>query len=412
MPYLRSPCHRAGVRRRTIASSLVRGVHVRAGLVVAGKSTHDAVVPTLSDLVARHTALDEADLDWLHSLVSDWQLLADLSFADLVLWAPLLGENGWIAIAQMRPTTGPTVYHDDIVGSVAAKGERQLIDTAWNERRICREGDPDWSTGVPVREETIPVRRAVEGGEARFLAVIQRSTNLSSARTPSRLELTYLQSASDLAQMVAEGRFPFSGEEPILVRSPRVGDGLLRLDRAYRVTYASPNALSAYRRLGLHADLVGAELGRVTAALCYSDEPINEDLMIVASGRAAKETEVESGGTIVQLRAIPLIVGGGRIGALVLIRDVTELQPARARADDEGRHDPRDPPPGQEQPADRRRPAQAAGQTAAGAGGPRGAGGGGTPGGLDRHRARDPVSRARGVRGLRRDRRPRDRHGR
>ena len=126
--------------------------------------------------------------------------------------------------------------------------------------------------------------------------------------------------------MVAEGRFPFSGDEPILVRSPRVGDGLLRLDRAGRVTYASPNALSAYRRLGLHADLVGAELGRVTATLCYSDEPINEDLMIVASGRAAKETEVESGGTIVQLRAIPLIVGGGRIGALVLIRDVTELR--------------------------------------------------------------------------------------
>jgi two-component system, sensor histidine kinase PdtaS len=292
----------------------------------AGASTHDALVPTLSDLVARHTALDEADLDWLYSLVSDWQLLADLSFADLILWTPLLEGRGWIAIAQMRPTTGPTVYHDDVVGMVVGKGERQLIDTAWNERRICREGDPDWSTGVPVREETIPVRRTLPDGDGRFLGVIQRSTNLSSARTPSRLELTYLQSASDLAQMVAEGRFPFSGEEPILVRSPRVGDGLLRLDRAGRVTYASPNALSAYRRLGLHADLVGAELGRVTATLCYSDEPINEDLMIVASGRAAKETEVESGGTIVQLRAIPLIVGGGRIGALVLIRDVTELR--------------------------------------------------------------------------------------
>ncbi|MFI6479663.1 histidine kinase N-terminal domain-containing protein [Nonomuraea sp. NPDC050663] len=292
-------------------------------------------MPTLSDLAVRHTKLSEADIEWLHTLVSDWQLLADLSFADLILWAPLPGTQrrtvggesvdepeGWVAIAQMRPTTGPTVYHDDIVGSMVHRGQRELIDTAWSERRICREGDPDWSTGVPVREETIPVRHA----EGHFLGVIQRSTNLSSARTPSRLELTYLQSASDLAQMVAEGRFPFSGEPPILVRSPRVGDGLLRLDRAGRVTYASPNALSAYRRLGLHADLVGAELGRLTATLCYSDEPINEDLMIVASGRAAKETEVESGGTIVQLRAIPLIVGGGRIGALVLLRDVTELR--------------------------------------------------------------------------------------
>ncbi|PZG26796.1 ATPase [Spongiactinospora gelatinilytica] len=290
-------------------------------------------MPTLSDLAVSHTALDHADLDWMHSLVSDWQLLADLSFADLILWVPLRDGSGWIAVAQMRPTTGPTVYHDDVVGSVVAKGERPLIDTAWDERRICREGDPDWSSGVPVREETIPVRRAaVEGGYAAevpagsFVGVIQRSTNLSSARTPSRLELTYLQSASDLAQMVAEGRFPFSGDEPILVRSPRVGDGLLRLDRAGRVTYASPNALSAYRRLGLNADLVGAELGKVTAALCYGDEPVDESLMIVAAGRAPRETEVESGGTIVQLRAIPLIVGGGRIGALVLIRDVTELR--------------------------------------------------------------------------------------
>ncbi len=293
-------------------------------------------MPTLSDLVARHTALDSADLEWMHSLVSDWQLLADLSFADLILWIPLRDESAWLAVAQMRPTTGPTVYHDDVVGSVVAKGERPLIDTAWAEHRICREGDPDWSTGVPVREETIPVRRAARADlvaepgtglpPGHTIGVIQRSTNLSSARTPSRLELTYLQSASDLAQMVAEGRFPFPEEEPILVRSPRVGDGLLRLDRAGRVTYASPNALSAYRRLGLHADLVGSDLGKVTARLCYSDEPVDESLMIVASGRAPRETEVEAGGTVVQLRAIPLIVGGGRIGALVLIRDVTELR--------------------------------------------------------------------------------------
>lgn len=286
-------------------------------------AAHHAVVPTLSDLVSRHTALDPAGVDWIHSLVSDWQLLADLSFADLILWVPDQGGTRWVAVAQMRPTTGPTVYHDDVVGMSIAVGDRPLIDVAWSENRICREGDPDWSSGVPVREETIPVRRDKDGP---IIGVIQRSTNLSSARTPSRLELTYLQSASDLAQMVAEGRFPFAEEEPILVRSPRVGDGLLRLDKAGRVTYASPNALSAYRRLGLHADLVGADLGKTTAALCYSDEPINEDLMLVASGRAPRETEVENGGTVVQLRAIPLIVGGGRIGALVLIRDVTELR--------------------------------------------------------------------------------------
>jgi two-component system, sensor histidine kinase PdtaS len=38
------------------------------------------------------------------------------------------------------------------------------------------------------------------------------------------------------------------------------------------------------------------------------------------------ETEVEGNGSVVQLRAIPLVVGGSRAGALILLRDVTELR--------------------------------------------------------------------------------------
>ena len=195
------------------------------------------------------------------------------------------------------------------------RSKRALIDRAWREGRVCREGDPDWSGGVPVREETIPVRR-----EGTMVAVIQRSTNLSAARTPSRLELTYLQSASDLAQMIAEGSFPFSDQGPLMVRSPRVGDGLLRLDREGRVIYASPNALSAYRRLGLATDLVGTSLARTTVELADDPDPRDESLSWTAGGRVPLEAEVEARGTTVQLRAIPLIVGGERIGALVMVR--------------------------------------------------------------------------------------------
>ena len=211
---------------------------------------------TLTDIGHRFTPLTEPDIDWLHALVSDWQLLADLSFADLVLWAALRDGSGWVALAQMRPTTGPTTFLDDVVGTRAGTGDRPFVDAAYHEKRICREGDPEWTGGIPVRRESIPVVR-----EGAVIAVIERSTNLSSARTPSRLELTYLKGADDLAQMVAAGTFPYPGQEPALVRSPRVGDGLLRLGRSGRVGYASPNALSAYRRLGLTADLVGRRAG-------------------------------------------------------------------------------------------------------------------------------------------------------
>ncbi len=113
----------------------------------------------------------------------------------------------------MRPTTGPTAHLDDLVGSFVPRGRRTLLDAAYDEGRICREGDPEWRDDVPVRIESIPVRRV-----DRFLGVITRNTNLLSVRTPSRLELTYLKTATDLAQMVGEGRFPLEGERVDLGR--------------------------------------------------------------------------------------------------------------------------------------------------------------------------------------------------
>jgi two-component system, sensor histidine kinase PdtaS len=331
-------------------------------------------VPTLTDLAGR-AEIRGPGLDWLHALMSDWLLLADLSFADLVLWAPLcdsgqsggeagqsddeagqsgagsqLGDAGgpapsglpgvsglpgagrpattswpqgasWIALAQIRPTTAPTALPDDIVGMVRPGAEQPLLAAAYTERRVCREGDPEWTRGVPVRHETIPVTC-----DGRIVAVIERSTNLSSARTPSRLDLAYLKAADDLTQMVAAGMFPAPGEEPVLVRSPRVGDGLLRLSRSGKVTYASPNALSAYRRLGLTADLVGKQLGPLTARLCAGRDHQRVITRHAASGRAHAETEIDANGSVVQLRTIPLIVDGERAGALILLRDVTELR--------------------------------------------------------------------------------------
>jgi Signal transduction histidine kinase. len=137
-------------------------------------------VPTLNDLARSHTSLGKADVEYLHSLVSDWQLLADLSFADLILWAPAKDGTGWLAIAQMRPTTGPTSLHDDVVGTFAGPEDQRVLDVARDERRIWRESDPDWANGVPVRTEGIPVTRA-----NRVIAVIERCTNLNSARTPT-----------------------------------------------------------------------------------------------------------------------------------------------------------------------------------------------------------------------------------
>ena len=52
---------------------------------------------------------------------------------------------------------------DDLVGRTAPRAGRPLLAAAYDEDRICREGDPLWHGEVPVREETIPVRGATGG---------------------------------------------------------------------------------------------------------------------------------------------------------------------------------------------------------------------------------------------------------
>ena len=279
-------------------------------------------MPSLQVLARAHTDLSSEDVEWLSMLLADWQIIADLSFADLVLWLPARDGSGYWAGAQMRPTTGPTAFVDDIVGSFVRRGRRPLLDAALQQGRIAREGDPEWRDDVPVRVEAIPVRR----GE-HLIAVVARNTNLHGVRTPSRLELSYLQTATELSQMIARGAFPFVGQRSDHADSPRVGDGFIRVDADGRVAYASPNALSVYRKLGLTGDLSGTSLAEVTRELVppalRADE---ETISAVLGGRIPRDTELGNTLATVILRSIPLSPEGEHTGGLVLLRDVTDLR--------------------------------------------------------------------------------------
>jgi hypothetical protein len=75
----------------------------------------------LEDLIAGRTTLSESEVERLHELTADWQLLADLSFADLILWVPLRKDikswpTGFVAVAHIRPTTAATVFTQDVIG--------------------------------------------------------------------------------------------------------------------------------------------------------------------------------------------------------------------------------------------------------------------------------------------------------
>ena len=79
-------------------------------------------MPSLADLASRQTSLGEDDIAHLQRLAASWGLLADLCFADLLLFAPAAGDGvesddeRFVILAQIRPTTSQTLYRSDWVG--------------------------------------------------------------------------------------------------------------------------------------------------------------------------------------------------------------------------------------------------------------------------------------------------------
>ncbi len=277
---------------------------------------------TLAEVLRSSTSLQDAEVEWLHLVVGDWQLLADLSFSDLVLWVPA-SDGSWRAVAHVRPNSGPMVFYEDVVGLASADGHRWLLDEAYRTRRIVPGAEPLPGPDMTIREEAVPV---VRQGDA--IGVITRHTDILSARSKSRLEVTYRRLADSLARMIAAGEFP-SPESPTGLRrgAPRVGDGVIQLDVEGVVEYASPNAISAIHRLGHLGDVVGEVLAEIVANLLQrSTIPVDESLAVVLTGRAPWRSEAETRAASVSMRAIPLTEGGVRVGAMLLVRDVSELR--------------------------------------------------------------------------------------
>ena len=282
---------------------------------------------TLSELISENSNLKVNEVEHLSELVAEWRLLADLSFADLLLWLPIRrDEKSWpeghLAIAQIRPTTAATVFAEDLVGTSINWGQRPLVDQALSEGEIVRDAKPEQVGQIVIKEETIPV---ILNGK--ILAVISRHRNADLMRQPSKLELNYREIAHKIYKMVAEGNFPIRNSLYSSESSPRVGDGLIRLDVNGTIFFASPNARSALSRVGFQKELEGENLGVVFSNLNKGDtQPTDESWQTMLNGKSLRRTEYESQSSVLDILVIPLTEGSDRIGAIVLIHNITELR--------------------------------------------------------------------------------------
>lgn len=265
------------------------------------------IVPPVEHEVSRH----------LKRLVANWGMLADLSFSDLLLYVPLPsydeGRNRYLVVNQVRPNTGQTLFVDDVVGRTMDDVQRPVVAQAAATGEVVETVVDSVWLGDQIRVTAIPVRH---GG--RVVAVVARESALSMTRQRGVLERTYLEIFDRLARMVAAGEFPFDDEEVLATGGPRVGDGVVLLDEDGRVSFASPNAVSAMRRMGISRAIQGESLADLGA------ESTSTYRAFLTSRPAAEEVERED--VTVVLRCIPLITDHRVDGAVVLMRDISEVR--------------------------------------------------------------------------------------
>ncbi|WP_102142779.1 sensor histidine kinase [Mycobacterium hubeiense] len=279
---------------------------------------------TLGDLLAEHTVLPGNAVDHLHAVVGEWQLIADLSFADYLMWVRR-DDGVLVCVAQVRPNTAPTVLLADAVGTVADAEAMPVVTAAFESGAIGREGIGGQQDSAPgLKVEAVPVRY-----NNQVVAVLTHQTALAATRKASPLEAAYLDCAGDLLHMLSEGTFPNVGDLAMSRSSPRVGDGFIRLDKEGVVVFASPNAISAYHRMGLTSELEGHNLVTITRPLIsdpFEAQELANHVRDSLAGGSSMRMEVDAGGAAVLLRTLPLVVHGKAVGAAVLIRDVTEVK--------------------------------------------------------------------------------------
>jgi two-component sensor histidine kinase len=265
--------------------------------------------------LARSIGLETPVIGHLMRLTASWGLLSDLSFSDLLLFAPSApGDiSTFTILGQVRPTTSRTLYLDDEVGRVVQPVEVPLVTRAWQLGEII-----DGEASVQARGEIASVQCIPVRWKDAMVAVMVRAAAPMVGRRAGELERVYVEMFDGFALMITLGDFPFGAEETEVDEAPRVGDGVARLDGSARVDFASPNFVSALHRMGIHGNTQGARLGE----LGFDESPVRAAFAI---GLPITQ-EIERRDVVVLIRCIPFLHHGRVTGAVVLLRDVSDLR--------------------------------------------------------------------------------------
>ena len=263
--------------------------------------------------------LAEEDRALLSRVGAHVDLLADLTHADVVLFARAAGDRLAI-VAQAEPEPVPSLYAQPSATRIMSR------DEAPQSYRVLYDGkgrnlvNATVVRGAAVLQEVFPIRN----GRGETVGVLRSEMAMIEHERQRRRSVTWRRAVARARELIVAGQMQ-GGE-----RLGRLGvhDGALVIDPGGRIIYLSAPAEYLYRRLGYADNLVKTQLQELDT---------NEYICFKAMERGeCLEQRVQEQDLIWIKRVIPLAPGGdsrrgylpfargGSLGAIVDIEDVTD----------------------------------------------------------------------------------------
>ena len=256
--------------------------------------------------------MSEGARHFLHSLIADWGIIADLGYCDLQL-AVKDGEGGFICAAQVRPATAPSCFPEDVVGQKFPPSLSPFLSQTLGSKCALCPSNPEFKSLSAVSANW-------EGEPAGV--VLHRSYT---APHTGRYEQRGIDAAWKLFSMIPFGQFPYKVPVNTQRHNAHVPDGFVVLNEMSLVTDASPNAISCFKRLGFGGALIGRNLAEVVGSLT-KPESTEKDMSVLLSGERPLDAVLTIKNISVSLRSLPLWSERDYCGAVVLCREITEIR--------------------------------------------------------------------------------------
>jgi two-component sensor histidine kinase len=254
---------------------------------------------TLAGLISDMPEIAKAHLA---NVAANLQLVADLGYADVAL-AVVTADGEAVVAADARPMTAVPAVAGTRVGKALPAEEEEALG-ALREGAFLPGERRRTTRGIQYTTSAHPVGRPPFG-------VLLRDLTQQVADAPGTMERQFMTLAEDLLGVMS--RHPLLAiDTGVPYATIRIaGDGVMRVDEAGKIAYASPNAVNIMRLAGMDGVLAG------TGAAALPGGAVA--VAPVLRGAGALQTEVQANGRVLLYRVISL-----EPGAALLVEDITD----------------------------------------------------------------------------------------